>query len=107
MTDLLEIDDLRIRFEGAPGHAVDGVSITVPAGRRVGIIGESGSGKSVTAMSILRLNDERIMSYSDDSAIRYRGEDLLTAPASRLRQVRGAEISMIFQDPMSILEIGE
>lgn len=103
MSALLEIDHLRIRFEGAPGHAVDGVSITVPAGRRVGIIGESGSGKSVTAMSILRLNDERIMSYSDDSAIRYRGEDLLTAPASRLRQVRGAEISMIFQDPMSTL----
>jgi ABC-type dipeptide/oligopeptide/nickel transport system ATPase component len=103
MTDLLQIRDLRVRFDGAPTDAVAGVTITVPAGRRVGIIGESGSGKSVTAMSVLRLNGEHSMSYGADSQIVFRGTDLLAQPMAHLDRVRGAEISMIFQDPMSTL----
>lgn len=103
MSELLEIRDLRVRFDGAPADAVAGVTITVPAGRRVGIIGESGSGKSVTAMSVLRLNDEQSMSYGPESQVLFRGSDLLRQPMARLDQVRGSEISMIFQDPMSTL----
>lgn len=103
MTDLLEITDLRVHFAGAPTDAVDGVTITVPEGSRVGIIGESGSGKSVTAMSVLRLNDERVASYGAGSSILFRGTDLLAQPIAALDDVRGSQISMIFQDPMSTL----
>jgi len=100
---LLSIESLEVRFAGAAAPAVADVSLDVPAGRRVGIIGESGSGKSVTAMSVLRLNDERAMRYGAASAIRFAGEDLLHAGERRIRAVRGAEISMIFQDPMATL----
>lgn len=100
---LLRIDRLHVVFGSSPVPAVDDVSLDVPQGRRVGIIGESGSGKSVTAMSVLRLNDERKMRYGPASSISFDGLDLLTADARRLRALRGAEISMIFQDPMSTL----
>lgn len=100
---LLEISDLRIAFAGSDRPAVDGVSLAVPQGAKVGIIGESGSGKSVTAMSILRLNDERIMAYGQNSRVVFDGEDMLSASTSRLAGIRGKEISMIFQDPMSVL----
>lgn len=103
MTNLLEITDLRVRFAGAKTDAVAGVTISVPEGARVGIIGESGSGKSVTAMSVLRLNDERVATYGAGSSIRFRGEDLLDRPIKALDDVRGSQVSMIFQDPMSTL----
>lgn len=100
---LLSIENLRITFAGASAPAVDGVNIAVEAGQRLGIIGESGSGKSVTAMSVLRLNDERIMQYGADSHVWFDGTDMLAADDKTLRRTRGAAISMIFQDPMSVL----
>lgn len=100
---LLSIENLRITFAGAAAPSVDGVHIRVEAGQRVGIIGESGSGKSITAMSVLRLNDERIMQYDEDSRVLFDGDDMLTADAAMLRRTRGAAVSMIFQDPMSVL----
>jgi ABC-type dipeptide/oligopeptide/nickel transport system ATPase component len=99
---LLSIERLSVTFGAAP-PAVKDVSIVIGQGRRVGIIGESGSGKSVSAMSILRLNDERKMRYGRDSAIWFGGVNLLTAKKPAVSAVRGAEISMIFQDPTTSL----
>jgi oligopeptide transport system ATP-binding protein len=100
---LLEIEDLKTFFFLRSGvvRAVDGVSLEVERGQTVGIVGESGSGKSVTCYSILRLIQEpgRIVG----GAIRFDGEDLLQASASRMREIRGGKISMIFQDPMTSL----
>jgi len=102
-TALLQIRDLTVRFSDSVPPAVRAVSIRVDTGTRVGIIGESGSGKSVTAMSILRLNDERIARYGDESSITLDGEEILKAPISGIERARGAKVSMIFQDPMSVL----
>ncbi|HIE61240.1 MAG: nickel import ATP-binding protein NikD [Actinobacteria bacterium] len=100
---LLSIENLHITFAGASAPAVDGVNIQVAPGQRVGIIGESGSGKSVAAMSVLRLNDERIMQYGPDAHVWFDGTDMLAADDKTLGRTRGAAISMIFQDPMSVL----
>jgi oligopeptide/dipeptide ABC transporter ATP-binding protein len=101
---LLEIRDLTVQFRIDSGWvtAIDGVSCEIQEGDCVGIVGESGSGKSVTALSILRLHD-RATTRTPRGAILYRGEDLLRAKASTLRAIRGREIAMIFQDPMSSL----
>jgi ABC-type dipeptide/oligopeptide/nickel transport system ATPase component len=99
---LLSIEKLSVTFGAAP-PAVKNVSIAVEQGKRVGVIGESGSGKSVSAMSVLRLNDERKMRYGRDSAIWFNGVDLLAAKRATVNRVRGAEISMIFQDPTTSL----
>jgi len=99
---LLHIDNLRVSFKRG-GEVVHGIEIVVPRRRRVGVIGESGSGKSVTALSVLRLHDERTMTYGSDSAIKFDGKDLLRASTRELNAVRGAKISMIFQDPMNTL----
>jgi peptide/nickel transport system ATP-binding protein len=100
---ILEVEDLRTWFFGdsGPVRAVDGVSFRLDRGETLGIVGESGSGKSVTAKSVMRLLEEpaRIVSGS----IRFRGRDLATLPESALRKVRGAEIAMVFQDPMTSL----
>src|SRR5690348_12917083 len=100
---LLEVRDLHTHFETEEGvgRAVDGVSFTVATGRTLGILGESGCGKSVTALSILRLVSPpgRIVS----GEIRYRGEDLLRRSEREMRQIRGGEIAMIFQEPMTSL----
>ncbi|SDG76072.1 ABC transporter ATP-binding protein [Propionivibrio dicarboxylicus] len=109
---ILEIDDLRIAFASPDGivRAVDGVSWQLNAGEMLGIVGESGCGKSVTAMSILRLLPGPPAMFAS-GAIRFRGEDLLTASEARMRALRGNAISMIFQDPMTslnpVLTIGE
>ena len=100
---LLEIKHLEVRFNGFAVEAVSDVNIIVPKGKRVGIIGESGSGKSVTGMSVLRLNDERAMKYGKNSQIWFKGENLLDSPTKELAKIRGSEIAMIFQDPMSTL----
>jgi oligopeptide/dipeptide ABC transporter ATP-binding protein len=107
MTDaaapLLEVRDLHTHFETeeGSGRAVDGVSFTVDAGKTLGILGESGCGKSVTALSILRLvaPPGRIVS----GEIRYRGEDLLLRSERAMREIRGGEIAMVFQEPMTSL----
>ncbi len=101
---VLVVDDLRTHFFTRAGvaKAVDGVSFAVGRGRILGLVGESGSGKSVTGFSILGLVDPpgRIVG----GRILFRGkEDLVAAPEARLRQLRGAKIAMIFQDPMMTL----
>jgi peptide/nickel transport system ATP-binding protein len=101
---LLEIDDLRTWFFTRDGtvRAVDGVSFSVLPGETLAIVGESGCGKSVTALSVLRLIASppgRIVSGS----IRFDGRDLLALSDAEMRQVRGNEISMIFQEPMTSL----
>src|SRR5579875_2090124 len=100
---ILEVQDLRTWFfsDTGPVRAVDGVSFRLARGETLGIVGESGSGKSVTAKSVMRLLEEpaRIVAGS----IRFRGRDLAQLPESAIRQVRGAEIAMVFQDPMTSL----
>ncbi|SLN72172.1 ABC transporter ATP-binding protein [Roseisalinus antarcticus] len=105
MTALLQIDDLSVSFRvgGAELHAVIDVSLAVRAGERVGVIGESGSGKSVMARSILRLDDPRRTRYGAGSAISLDGQQVLTLPDAGLRRLRGQTASMIFQNPMHSL----
>ncbi|MFD2330529.1 ABC transporter ATP-binding protein [Cohnella sp. GCM10020058] len=101
---LLRIRGLRTYFHTERGRlaAVDGVSLDVGKGEIVGIVGESGCGKSATAQSVLRLFDEkRLASYEGE--IDYDGTDLLRLSPKQMRDIRGNEISMIFQDPLSSL----
>jgi peptide/nickel transport system ATP-binding protein len=103
MSPTLTVSDLATHFFTKAGvvRAVDGVSFEVAPGEVLGLVGESGSGKSITGFSILGLIDApgRIVSGS----IRFQGEELTTAPADRLRALRGNRIAMIFQDPMMTL----
>ncbi|RMG17509.1 MAG: ABC transporter ATP-binding protein [Deltaproteobacteria bacterium] len=101
---LIEIEGLRTAFHTDDGTvvAVDGVDLTICEGETLGVVGESGCGKSVTAMSILRLIPDppgRIVG----GTVRYRGRDLLTLPEEEMRRIRGKKISMIFQEPMTSL----
>ncbi len=100
---LLAVRELHTHFETAEGvaRAVDGVSFTLRPGRTLGLVGESGCGKSVTALSILRLVSPpgRIVS----GAILYKGQDLLGLSERSMRHVRGKEIAMVFQEPMTSL----
>jgi peptide/nickel transport system ATP-binding protein len=101
---LLEVRELVTRFATESGElrAVDGVSFSMRAGTTLGVVGESGSGKSVTALSILRLVRDppgRVVG----GQVLFRGRDLLKLPERDMQQVRGAEISMIFQEPMTSL----
>ena len=100
---LLEVNDLKTYFRTDDGvvRAVDGVSFSVDKGQTLGIVGESGSGKSVTCLTIMGLNPKR-SAISSGTAI-WKDEDLLTASPRRLREIRGNEIAMIFQDPMTSL----
>ncbi|HYG44188.1 MAG TPA: ABC transporter ATP-binding protein [Bordetella sp.] len=101
---LLEVDNLSVDFQTDSGwtRAVSNVSFALEANRSLGIVGESGSGKSVCALSILRLHHKRT-SRMPGAAIRYDGQDLLALPDRQLRQMRGRDIAMIFQDPMTSL----
>ena len=103
MAPLLDVRDLRTTFTTDDGlvGAVDGVSFTVEPGQVLGIVGESGCGKSVTCLTVMGLNDPKVASSSGE--VLFRGEDLLTANPKRLREIRGNEIAMIFQDPMTSL----
>jgi oligopeptide/dipeptide ABC transporter ATP-binding protein len=101
---LLEIEDLQVGFDTEAGllRAVDGVTLRILPGQTLGLVGESGCGKSVTASSILRLVPSppgRILGGS----VRFGDVDILRLPRERLTQIRGTEISMIFQDPMTSL----
>ncbi len=100
---LLQVRDLRTWFltDAGPVRAVDGVSFDLRAGETLGIVGESGSGKSVCAKSIMRLLDEpaRIVGGS----ILFQGRDLANLDEAAIRSVRGREIAMVFQDPMTSL----
>jgi len=100
---LLEVRDLKTHFRTDDGivKAVDGVTFSVEKGQTLGIVGESGSGKSVTCLTIMGLNSKR-NTLSSGEAI-FKGENLLTMSSSRLRDIRGNDIAMIFQDPMTSL----
>ncbi len=102
---LLEVTDLRTYFRTDAGlaRAVDGVSFQVERGEVLGIVGESGSGKSVTSLSIMRLIPEPPGEIVAGSSIRLKGEELVGAPEKRLRQIRGNDVAMIFQEPMTSL----
>jgi peptide/nickel transport system ATP-binding protein len=104
MAPLLRINDLRTSFFTSDGEvrAVDGVTFEIEAGQTIGLVGESGCGKSVTALSIVRLlakSTGRIVG----GEILYRGQDLARLPDAEMRRIRGNEISMIFQEPMTSL----
>lgn len=100
---LLEVKNLGIYFKTEKGKvkAVDNISFDVQPGEMIGLVGESGCGKSVTSESFLRLHDERKVSYEGE--IVFRGQNLLKLSTKEMQQVRGNKISMIFQDPMSSL----
>jgi peptide/nickel transport system ATP-binding protein len=100
---LLSVRDLEVSFATDEGvvQAVDGVSFDIRQGEILAVVGESGSGKSVTAMTLMGLTRSPNARFSGSAV--YKGEDLITADDERLESVRGAEIAMIFQDPMSSL----
>jgi len=101
---LLEVDDLRVQFRTDDGlvKAVDGVSFHLKRGETLGLVGESGCGKSVTAYSILRLLTSPPAQYAGGT-IHFLSENLLTLNEKQMRKVRGGQVSMIFQEPMSSL----
>jgi oligopeptide/dipeptide ABC transporter ATP-binding protein len=101
---ILRIEGLRTHFTTDDGvvRAVDGVSFEVRAGETLALVGESGSGKSVTALSILRLLQEPAGKVVGGRVL-FQGRDLLALPPAGMRHVRGREISMVFQEPMSSL----
>lgn len=112
MKEILNVKDLRTYFYTDKGtvKAVDGVSYTMYEGKTLGIVGESGCGKSVNAMSILNLIDEP-GKVVEGSSIKYNGNELIGIPDRDMRHYRGNEISMIFQEPMTslnpVFRIGE
>jgi peptide/nickel transport system ATP-binding protein len=105
MNNLISVQDLKVSFKlskTAVGQAVKGVSIDIPVNSTEALVGESGSGKSVSAMSIVRLLPENAI-VDANSKILYNGKDLLQAPIEDLRALRGKDISVVFQEPMSSL----
>jgi microcin C transport system ATP-binding protein len=101
---LLEIEDLAVAFghKGERASVVEGVSFSMQPGEKLALVGESGSGKSVTALSVLQLHDRSQTEYPAGT-IRFNGEELLHKSESAMRTIRGSEIAMIFQEPMTAL----
>ena len=97
---VIEIKDLKVFFDNDFGtvQILNGINFDIRAGETLGIVGESGCGKSQTAMSIMRLNKARI-----EGEINFEGKNLLALPEKEMRSIRGNNISMIFQDPMTCL----
>ncbi|MCA3215842.1 MAG: ABC transporter ATP-binding protein [Burkholderiales bacterium] len=105
MSNLVSVRDLRVSFrlgKSQVAEAVKGVSFDIPENSTVALVGESGSGKSVSAMSIVRLLPDNAV-VGRDSRVLFGGQDLLTAPIEHLRRVRGKDISVVFQEPMTSL----
>ena len=102
---LLEVKNLKVSFKVGKKKltAVDNVTFSLDRGKVIGIVGESGCGKSVTATSIMRLVSPSVCEIDENSQILFEGEDLSKASEARMRKVRGNEISMIFQEPMTSL----
>ena len=100
---LLEVNDLKTYFRTDDGivKAVDGVNFTVEKGKTLGIVGESGCGKSVTCLTMMGLNNRRNTITSGEAI--FKGENLITMKPSKLRDIRGNDMAMIFQDPMTSL----
>ena len=102
--EFLSVRDLVVRYSsgGVPVHAVNGVSFDLKPGTALGLVGETGAGKTTIAKTIMRiLPDHSVRSV--EGQIFYKGQDLLTAPETTMRTIRGKQISMIFQDPMTAL----
>src|SRR5699024_10112924 len=101
--NILEVKDLRTSFftEEQEVKAVDGVTFSLPRGKTVGLVGESGSGKSITSLSIMRLVDNPGKIIGGE--ILFNDENLLDKTASQMRDIRGKDVSMIFQEPMTSL----
>ena len=100
--NLLKVTDLAVTFDSQEGevHAVDGVSFAIAPGETVGLVGESGCGKSISALAILGL--VRMMSNSTiTGSVEFMGRDLLALPEHEVRSVRGRDMAMIFQDPVT------
>jgi peptide/nickel transport system ATP-binding protein len=100
---LLRVEDLRVEFPGEDGvvHAVDGITYEVHAGRTLGIVGESGSGKTVSSLTTIGLT--RGQGARVSGSIMFGGRDLVQLPEDQLRAIRGNDIAMVFQDPLSSL----
>lgn len=100
---LLSVRDLRVDFSllGRPARAVDGVSFDLAPGEVLGVVGESGSGKSVTALAMMRLLPQPPARVAGE--VRFQGRDLLKIPEREMQGVRGGQIAMVFQDPLSSL----
>ena len=94
---LLQLEHLSVRF--GPSTVVDDVSFAIAPGEKFALVGESGSGKSITALSVLRLVD----AAATTGAIRFDGADLMKKSEREMRGIRGADIAMIFQEPMTAL----
>ncbi len=104
MEPILEVKDLKVRFKVHDGyvHAVNGISYDLNEGESLGVVGESGCGKSVSVMSLMRLIDMPPGEVTNGEVF-YNGRDLLKLSTSEIRKVRGKEIGMVFQDPMTSL----
>src|SRR3954454_3844704 len=100
---LLSVKDLRVSFATEEGvvQAVDGVTFDLAPGEGLAVVGESGSGKSVTAMTLMGLT--RSPNARFEGTATYKNTELIAAEEDELRRVRGAEVAMIFQDPMTSL----
>ena len=100
---LLEVSDLQVHFNTDDGvvRAVDGVSFSIQQGETLGVVGESGSGKSVSSLAVMGLVNRKQADVT--GSIIFKGQDLLTLPNDEMRDIRGKQISMIFQDPMTSL----
>ena len=98
---LLEVEGLKVQFTTEDGvvQAVDGVDFTLERGKVLGIVGESGSGKSVTALTLLGLTRDKNTRFEGE--VRYKGQSLLELSEGKLQEIRGNELAMIFQDPMT------
>ena len=100
---ILQVNNLQTAFNTDKGEirAVDGVSFAVPKGKTMGIVGESGSGKSITALSILQLLATN--GHVKGGEVLFKGQDLVKLTDKKMRNIRGNQISMIFQEPMTSL----
>jgi oligopeptide/dipeptide ABC transporter ATP-binding protein len=101
-TPLLQVSDLSIRFAGVPGNLVDGVSLTLNAGETLCVVGESGCGKSLTALALMGLLPMPPARRMSGQAI-FEGQDLFDMPLETLKDIRGNRMAMIFQEPMTSL----
>ena len=100
---LLEVKDLKVHFPTEDGvvKAVDGLNFSLQAGETLGVVGESGSGKSVSFLTVMGLINKK--SAMVEGQVLFQGQDLVQMSNDELREIRGAKIAMIFQDPMTSL----
>ena len=98
---VLVVDDLSVRFPGAPAAVVEGLSFTVQPGRTLALVGESGCGKSVTSMALMGLLPAGAQVRARQAS--FMGEDLLSMPEARRSDLRGDRLAMVFQEPMTSL----